>query len=815
MNKKRELVLQDSVQVKEYFKMYKVGKTWLVAGLFTISLGAGFVFGGHQDAYAAADTESEPGITQTATGEQSGSQASEVVIGDKGQSASDTTSNLKAPTTPTEDNNQGAVTPSLASTPTENATPKANESQAQPRTVQTTNLGDVTDESTIDKAKTAAATTYAKTGTPQTITAIADTKVEPTSTDPAKDVEVNVNYIDSATGASVPLKAPVTITAAPGTLVDLNQKLMDNFDMNNYDSNMLKPQTIVRINPAWAKENGTTLTVTDQTTDVKVPVDYNHMNSLITAEDGDGNAYGIFKVSPDGKTMQEQLTGPYLDAYKTANNEPTVTTFGATGLLMALIDGNNPQTKTQALAGSDKDLLNGLAQLTGTSADFSSLTDGQLETLVNGTTVNKFLTPLILREGIKMLPVVGRFYTVVADMFQAGYNEIDWGNTAQYGEALATELNNFEPLVDKTSEEVFADSIPTIQDVLNDAYQALTPDQQAKVTVDGLTNKDFNNDYAALPENIKTGLETTFKDAFPGTVDNADGTTTTYDSIADFWNSSDPDDRLQAIQAYVLISAITKVQPLSEVTSTLYGPVKDWSKQAVLYQINSVASTKVDYVDDDNDGALVETGPTLTGLTNSAVNWTATVPANYQLAPGQASSGSVNLKMSNADVVIHLVHQTETTQGKSNVTVPVNPVGNGDGSTITNVPNDSSTSNGTGTSDTNTEITANDSDNNTIDSGRAVHNSTTTVETQNTVGQPTGESGIKTGTQAGTVQPSSSTGNTEVEQLQNLKGSATTESKAATLPQTNEQNASVWTLLGLGLMSMMSLLGFTKQKKHD
>ncbi len=35
------------------------------------------------------------------------------------------------------------------------------------------------------------------------------------------------------------------------------------------------------------------------------------------------------------------------------------------------------------------------------------------------------------------------------------------------------------------------------------------------------------------------------------------------------------------------------------------------------------------------------------------------------------------------------------------------------------------------------------------------------------------------------------------------------------LPQTSEQSTSVWSALGLGMMSILSLFGLAKRKKHD
>lgn len=64
------------------------------------------------------------------------------------------------------------------------------------------------------------------------------------------------------------------------------------------------------------------------------------------------------------------------------------------------------------------------------------------------------------------------------------------------------------------------------------------------------------------------------------------------------------------------------------------------------------------YVDDDAQKAQVGDTQTLTGNTDTTVDWTTTLPTNYQYAKGQATKGTVTLTAgANDDIVIHLVHQ--------------------------------------------------------------------------------------------------------------------------------------------------------------
>ncbi|NLR17473.1 KxYKxGKxW signal peptide domain-containing protein, partial [Lactobacillus sp. LC28-10] len=184
MQKKHNRVLRDSAQVKEHFKMYKVGKTWLFAGLFTISLGAGLAVS-HQNVMADVSDLTEPTTTQTVA-QQTTSQT------DTAATSSDTQSQES-----TNAQTAGDTTESATQTGTTNGT-TATAAKTKAASVQTTNLGDVTDQSTIDQAKATASAAYAKTGTPQQITAVAGTQGEPDTTT-AETVETPTVTVENST----------------------------------------------------------------------------------------------------------------------------------------------------------------------------------------------------------------------------------------------------------------------------------------------------------------------------------------------------------------------------------------------------------------------------------------------------------------------------------------------------------------------------------------------------------------------------------------------------------------------------------------
>ncbi len=248
MQKQHERVLRDSGQVKEHFKMYKVGRRWLFAGLFTVSLGAGIAFGGQQNAYADAPTETNP-ATDEVSSQQNNLQGKSVGLGTQTQSTG-TTNNMKADTSQTtaqtavkpvsedatnaapESSAQAVPEAAVKTVPTAVAVPTGKGTQTNTNNVQTTNLGDVTDENTIDQAKTAAAAAYAKTGTPQAITAVsADTSTTqvPAPADPTQAVTATVEDATkiydstSATPATLNVKLSDNLTAPTGWFVTGNK----------------------------------------------------------------------------------------------------------------------------------------------------------------------------------------------------------------------------------------------------------------------------------------------------------------------------------------------------------------------------------------------------------------------------------------------------------------------------------------------------------------------------------------------------------------------------------------------------------------
>ncbi|GAX05262.1 mucus-binding protein, LPXTG-motif cell wall anchor [Secundilactobacillus pentosiphilus] len=410
MQKKHARVLQDSAQVKEHYKMYKVGKIWLFAGLFTVSMGAGLAFG-HPDASADVAATTEPATNQVAA-QQNSSQAKEAVIGDNAQTASSNSSNTQAATgstatTPEKSHNESAVSASTqtsadnsaqakssaASTtevqaPADNtAQTKANvndtqtvansDNQASSKQVQTTNLGDVTDQSTIKQAKTAAAATYAKTGTPQQITALSGIEEDPATTaDPVQAVSAMVENTTKTydnktnTPATVNVKLSSNLTAPTGWFVTGNpdeyQIVINSGDLDLSQVNQnagtynisLSADGLIRLNAVKANQDkNLVVTTADVTagklTISKAPVAAGAVTIIDTSKLYDNDA------ATDPTSYKVKLaSGLVAPTGWTANSDGTYNVTVASGDLTANIGSQKVGTYKVALTAAGLQKIN-------------------------------------------------------------------------------------------------------------------------------------------------------------------------------------------------------------------------------------------------------------------------------------------------------------------------------------------------------------------------------------------------------------------------------------------------------------------------
>lgn len=95
---------------------------------------------------------------------------------------------------------------------------------------------------------------------------------------------------------------------------------------------------------------------------------------------------------------------------------------------------------------------------------------------------------------------------------------------------------------------------------------------------------------------------------------------------------------------------------------------KDQSIEVAYYA--ETQTTNIEFVDDDNNSAVVGTQTVLQGKTDENVPWSVSVPDNYVLASGQSSSGTYTFKASDNDnIIVHLSHiqATGTTTTTRNI----------------------------------------------------------------------------------------------------------------------------------------------------
>jgi LPXTG-motif cell wall-anchored protein len=251
---------------------------------------------------------------------------------------------------------------------------------------------------------------------------------------------------------------------------------------------------------------------------------------------------------------------------------------------------------------------------------------------------------------------------------------------------------------------------------------------------------------------------------------------------------------------------------------------------------------------DDVTGATISTD-TATGVTDQTGTYTVTVPANYELATGQADTVAYTLNADSAknNVEVHLTHHishtTTTTTRTINYLVKGSDaqVTDPDVQTITwNVSTDDVTNASVATpQDGYAEVTAPTITGYTADTpvvaaenpaptsadqlaGETVNVYYILTETDDngegdngTPSQPTDEgTTTPTDTNNGQITVPTKTGTPSGTQAVKVTGTQQTKATANKLPQTDEK-ANSMALIGLGLMSFMSFMGLARTKKHD
>ncbi|MFD1432484.1 KxYKxGKxW signal peptide domain-containing protein [Lacticaseibacillus yichunensis] len=150
------------------------------------------------------------------------------------------------------------------------------------------------------------------------------------------------------------------------------------------------------------------------------------------------------------------------------------------------------------------------------------------------------------------------------------------------------------------------------------------------------------------------------------------------------WNTDINNATGQVVYTYAGLSGLTlptvmgysttATQASANPAVTTYDTLTNGAPQNTSITFNYTADPQysyIQYIDDDNNHYQVGTLENLSGVTDETINWTATVPDGYQLADGQAASGTLTLSY-NEDgdmpvVQVHLTHKhTQSTMTTTN-----------------------------------------------------------------------------------------------------------------------------------------------------
>ncbi|WP_171001282.1 MBG domain-containing protein [Secundilactobacillus hailunensis] len=526
MQQKRRRLLEDSSQLKEHFKMYKVGRIWLFAGLLTVSLGAGIALGDQQDVHAATDAtptsqqatvpaaQTSLPATNTANSDvqandanqagmkadTNGQPATDTATTDPAADANNANTNVNTDNNVNKDtkttNNASTKTANVNATPTSTGeTPAADNTAAAPKTdathaavtndVQTTDLGNVDNESTIDQAKAAAAKAYQATGKPQAVVATSGTE-EPA---PVEATHVTVQNTTKTydgktdTPANYAVELSDNLTAPQGWYVTdtINQYLVDPTDLNlsqvgqnvgSYDIT-LSATGLQKLNAVAAnQQKNLTVSAADVTagklTITKAPVPTGTVAILAAAKPYDNDA----TTDPTSYNVQ-------LDAGIVAPNDWTKNTDGTYKVNVASGDLDTAITSqtagdyqvTLSNAGLQKlNALNANYDITAdkvTSGGFQIQDNTKLNIGVAGIAPNAVL-PTTLTVGVSRTETVPTDWTV------------NYNNIAQDSEVYNVPISYFDiSAVDNTKIGTYTVNLTTA--ALNN-LNAANPDKQLAVT---------------------------------------------------------------------------------------------------------------------------------------------------------------------------------------------------------------------------------------------------------------------------------------------------------------------------------------------
>ncbi|GAX02915.1 mucus-binding protein, LPXTG-motif cell wall anchor [Secundilactobacillus pentosiphilus] len=226
------------------------------------------------------------------------------------------------------------------------------------------------------------------------------------------------------------------------------------------------------------------------------------------------------------------------------------------------------------------------------------------------------------------------------------------------------------------------DGTGTYTAVIPDGY-VLAPGQDETVpytfttdTSDNLTIKLAHKHTTDLPDGFtgqttRTVIYTGVTSGNPASVKQSLNWTTDTDLITKVTTYTPVGDYSAVITPEIAGYTPDKLSVLAGTDTTLTAPNKPADSTVIVTYTPNAQNTILEYVDDDNGGAVVGQPITISGATDGIVSWnTNNKPVHYTLAAGQPTSGTYTFTAdNNLPIIIHLNHKLDFTTTTSTRTI--------------------------------------------------------------------------------------------------------------------------------------------------
>lgn len=639
--------------VKQHYKAYKSGKRWIFAGITTLALAAGVFYGG---AVVHADTD-ETGTPVTVANATQASD-SPAVAADSTESADPTTPATSTASQATDTD----TTPAVDST----VTPSAPTSQAPVAQAKPASRAVAQATVSADTAEDSRATNTAALQTTSTTLTDAVTSATTAGVTVTQDATQTLDATP-ATLANAEAQVATDYAAQTATLADTTAQQ----EINNSDYATEKlayetdPVTITSNSDDWTVDGiktllgGTGATDADIAAEVKKlanvtlnkkTMTYVQLSSSLTLDDGNQPSWEYKNAFLDPQT------GRYIDVVETV-----------TGYTPA--KGADGSEKTGAHIGPDQADIGftpyTVQDVTATVQYFYAGTDepADLDVIVGfsdldgnqGVKVNNDVVRVMYGSKVEAEDdgSYRNYDNATLDssdasgqlwVLQQGISETDY--TFYVGVNKDGTINNYQP-IQFIGSVSFALTLPTAP--------VLTVEKASYHT-------DMINVSTTYTVNY-TGAGTETPSAHTATVvwtGSYDPATQTYSWTPD---TTDVAVASPTVAGYTPDQATAFSTALGVITTD---PVN--VTDTVNYQVTQQAT--VEFIDDDNDGAVVGEPDQLTGVAGQQVDYAETVPAHYDLVDADSNAGTYTFTAAADQVLqIHLTHHLSKTEMTTQDTV--------------------------------------------------------------------------------------------------------------------------------------------------